>query len=95
MIKVASTNVKIDPILSQKCSEDISNFCGDVGSGKSKGEQPYRNLYLLTVQWSLSAVILCLMKTLKNNKDKMSSDCVSALTTRKGMWKNAKLVGIN
>lgn len=50
MIKVASTNVKIDPILSQKCSEDISNFCGDVGSGKSKGEQPYRNLYLLTVQ---------------------------------------------
>lgn len=72
MIKVASTNVKIDPILNQKCSEDISNFCGDVGSGKSK-------------------VILCLMKTLKNNKDKMSSDCISALTTRKGMWKNAKL----
>ena len=94
MIKVASSNVKIDPVLNQKCSEDISNFCGDVGSGRSRGE-PHGNHYLLAIRESLSTVILCLMRTLKNHKDKMSSDCVTALTTRKGMWKNAKLVGFN
>lgn len=46
MVKVASTNVKIDPILNQKCSEDITNFCSDVGSGKSRGE-PHGNHYVL------------------------------------------------
>jgi len=38
LIKVASTNVKIDVVLNQACSEEISNFCGDIGSGQSKSE---------------------------------------------------------
>ena len=49
MIKVASSNVKIDVILNQKCAEDISNFCSDLGPGNSKGESQKH----LAVAWLL------------------------------------------
>lgn len=53
MIKVASTNVKIDVILNQKCAEDISNFCSDFGPGNSKGgsQKHFKHVcYMKTLQ---------------------------------------------
>ena len=49
LIQDASTNVKIDFKLNQDCAEDISKFCGDIASGKSKGERSQHSVTALLI----------------------------------------------